>query len=276
MRGLFGFWRGKRLTNGTHQIMIGLPTACQSPSKLKIRDILVDDTRVYRISYSFSNVAHTQSHKIASKSSENLRHTCSSHRASQIEAGLLYEISRMRKAVLSVPIPLIVNLKFQKVGASSVHVIMRMRVTSTSRVGLDHARTRALATAGVRASVFLSCIGLRNSHYVATFPSIPRPLLLCAFRDRSRHTSGFDPCETFELPKQEFVSSCGDIRDRPIHPVGAAEGIGVTLRSTGGSDVFQWLETSKGKKELIAAAARLVQCNWSCDQASLKNLIKVR
>ncbi|CAN0403788.1 unnamed protein product, partial [Laminaria digitata] len=88
-------------------------------------------------------------------------------------------------------------------------------------------RLRAL---GLRTGLALSYMTLR-SDAMATSTIIARSLRLCAFRGRSRHTSGFEPYDTFELPPQEIKSALGGES-------------GVRLQPTRGSDVFQWIETS--------------------------------
>lgn len=103
-----------------------------------------------------------------------------------------------------------------------------------------HPRLRAV---GMRTGLALSYLTLR-SDALATSTVVTRSLRLCAFRGRSRHTSGFEPYDTFELPPQEIKSALGES--------------GVRLQPTRGSDIFQWIETSVGDEELMGAAARCV------------------
>lgn len=67
-------------------------------------------------------------------------------------------------------------------------------------------------------------------------------------RGRSRHTSGFEPFETFELAPQELISS--------TQPVGAEQQHDLHLQPTKGSSVFQWIQSSMGDAELAEAASR--------------------
>ena len=107
-----------------------------------------------------------------------------------------------------------------------------------------HPRLRAV---GLRTGLALSYLTLRtNALATPTSAIITRSLRMCAFRGRSRHTSGFEPYETFELPPQEIKSALGGRDDS------------VRLKPTRGSDVFQWIDTSVGDEELMEAAARCV------------------
>lgn len=107
------------------------------------------------------------------------------------------------------------------------------------------ARMGAIA-AGMRTGVILSHITFRSNALVVS--TITRALRLCAFRGRSRHTSGFEPYETFELPTQELISSA-------TRPIPSEESM-IHLRPTRGSDVFQWIDSSMEDAELAQAAAR--------------------
>lgn len=68
-----------------------------------------------------------------------------------------------------------------------------------------------------------------------------------------RHTSGFEPYETFELPLRELIAAAS----REVYPKDSSSY--VRLRPTGGSDVFRWVESSMGDAELAEAAARCEQ-----------------
>lgn len=110
-----------------------------------------------------------------------------------------------------------------------------------------------LRSAGIRTGLALSYLTLRSDALAtSTSTIITRSLRMCAFRGRSRHTSGFEPYETFELPPQEMKSALRDGDD------------GVRLNPTRGSDVFQWIETSVGDEELMEAAARCVSAAALC------------
>ena len=98
-----------------------------------------------------------------------------------------------------------------------------------------------LRAVGMRTGLVLSYMTLR-SDALTTSTIITRSLRLCAFRGRSRHTSGFEPYDTFGLPPQEIKSA---LRENDVR-----------LQPTRGSDVFQWIETSVGDEELMEAAAR--------------------
>lgn len=67
-------------------------------------------------------------------------------------------------------------------------------------------------------------------------------------RGRSRHTSGFEPFETFELAPQELIASA--------QPIGAEQQHELHLQPTKGSSVFQWIQSSMGDAELAEAASR--------------------
>ena len=71
-------------------------------------------------------------------------------------------------------------------------------------------------------------------------------------RGRSRHTSGFEPFETFELAPQELIASA--------QPIGSEQS-DVHLQPTQGSPVFQWVQSSLGDAELADAASRWVTCS---------------
>ncbi|CAM9113092.1 unnamed protein product [Scytosiphon promiscuus] len=77
-----------------------------------------------------------------------------------------------------------------------------------------------------------------------------RSLMLVAFRGRSRHTSGFQPPDTFDLAAQELIASASEgagTREQRLH-----------LRPTEGSDVFRWIQSSLRNTELAEAASRCV------------------
>lgn len=108
------------------------------------------------------------------------------------------------------------------------------------------------------------CANIRRTNGLVF--STTRALRLVAFRGRSRHTSGFEPFETFELPQQELLTSATtaevghseiDQQHMYFHP-------------TAGSDVFQWVESPLGDAELARAASRCACCFYfaSCGQGS--------
>ncbi|CAM9997330.1 unnamed protein product [Ectocarpus fasciculatus] len=94
----------------------------------------------------------------------------------------------------------------------------------------------------------LSLVTLRRSNALSTST---RSLRLVAFRGRSRHTSGFEPYEKFELAPQELIASTSQTN----HP--AQQDI-VRLRQTDGSDVFQWVDSPMDDADLAEAASRCV------------------
>eukprot|EP00903_Cladosiphon_okamuranus_P011379 g10724.t2 len=89
-------------------------------------------------------------------------------------------------------------------------------------------------------SLVLSCINISRRTNA----------LSASTRGRSRHTSGFEPFETFELAPQELIAS--------TQPIGAEQQHELHLQPTRGSSVFQWIQSSMADGELAEAASRCV------------------
>ncbi|CAM9189473.1 unnamed protein product [Discosporangium mesarthrocarpum] len=88
---------------------------------------------------------------------------------------------------------------------------------------------------------------------------------LIVFRGRSRHTFGFDPQERFELPRQEFLAAAEGVtgtslrkNENTVLGGDRADDHFVHLKSSFGSEVFQWGESSLGDDALAQTAARCV------------------